>query len=191
MGDSNSGEATPSAGSGFCIWFTGLPASGKSTTAQGVAERLKVLGVGVDLLDGDSLRNTVSQGIGFSRAGRDKHIRRVGSLAAEGVKNGRVVVCATISPYRSIREECRSLIGPDRFVEVFMDTPVEVCERRDPKGLYARARRGEILNFTGVSDPYEPPETPELSLDTVHSSIERNVDRIVSRLVHRKLVPWR
>ena len=176
---------------GFCVWFTGLPASGKTTTALAVAERLKAFGCEVDLLDGDLLRKTLSKGIAFSREDRDTHIRRVGSLAAEIVRNGRVAVCATISPYQATRAECRNLVGTDRFIEVFMDTPLKVCEGRDPKGLYGRARRGEIPNFTGISDPYEPPQHPELTLGTVLQSAAENAQRLMDYLLERGLLPWR
>lgn len=176
---------------GFCVWFTGLPASGKSTTASAVARLLKKGGCRVDLLDGDSLRRTVSKGIGFSRQDRDDHIRRVGSLAAESVAGGRAAVCAVISPYRAARAECRTLVGSGRFIEVFMDTPLEICQARDPKGLYAKARRGEIPNFTGVSDPYEPPQNPELSLETVRRGVEENAREVIGLLLEKGFLPWR
>ena len=177
-------------GRGFCLWFTGLPAAGKSTTAQLLFEALKGLGCDAELLDGDAVRKTVSQGLGFTKEDRGTHIRRVGALAAQLVRQGKIAICATISPYRVLRDECRVLMGSDPFIEIFVDTPLEVCEKRDPKGLYARARRGEISHFTGVSDPYEPPRDPELTLDTVRCTVEQNLERILSYLRRGKLVSW-
>ncbi len=179
-----------SAGNGaFCVWFTGLPASGKSTTAQILLELLEGKGCLVQLLDGDALRKSVSKDLGFSQRDRDEHIRRVGSFASELVCGGTVAIAAVISPYRSIREECRHVVGPERFVEVFVDTPLEVCEARDPKGLYAKARAGAIPNFTGVSDPYEPPKEPEIRLNTVEQTAEQNAELILARLNSRGLLP--
>ena len=147
---------------GFCLWFTGLSGSGKSTIAAAVVDELRRRGHRVELLDGDEVRENLSAGLGFSKADRDTNIRRIGWVAALLARNGVVAVTAAISPYRSVRDEVRAKI--DSFVEVFVDTPIELCEQRDPKGLYAKARAGELKGFTGVDDPYEAPEHPELVL---------------------------
>jgi sulfate adenylyltransferase len=167
---------------GVCIWFTGLSGSGKSTTADAVATSLIRCGRTVTVLDGDVVRTHLSAGLGFRKDDRDANIRRIGFVASEIVRHGGVVICAAISPYRATREECRAMIGTDHFVEVFVDTPLAVCERRDPKGLYARARRGEIPHFTGLDDPYEPPLHPDVTLDTIAHTAEDNVRTILSRL---------
>jgi sulfate adenylyltransferase len=160
---------TAAAGTGgFCVWFTGLPASGKSTTAEALVALLLERGRQVTLLDGDVVRTLLSKGLGFSKEDRDTNIRRIGYIASEIVRHGGAVVCAAISPYRATRDECRRLIGADRFVEVFMATPIGVCENRDPKGLYARALRGEITGVTGVDDPYEPPLSAEITMSAEH-----------------------
>jgi adenylylsulfate kinase len=152
------------ADSGFCLWFTGLSGSGKSTIAGLVVEELRRRGHRVELLDGDEVRENLSKGLGFSKADRDTNIRRIGWVAALLARNGVVAVTAAISPYRSVRDEVRAQI--EHFVEVFVDTPLDVCEARDVKGLYSRARAGGIPEFTGVSDPYEPPLTPEVRVET-------------------------
>ena len=152
------------ANTGFCLWFTGLSGSGKSTIAAAVVDELRRRGHRVELLDGDEVRENLSAGLGFSKADRDANIRRIGWVAALLARNGVVAVTAAISPYRSVRDEVRSKV--DSFVEVYVDTPIEVCEQRDVKGLYAKARAGEIPEFTGVSDPYEPPLAPEVRVVT-------------------------
>jgi sulfate adenylyltransferase len=167
---------------GFCVWFTGLSGSGKTTTAEVLVGKLNTRGRVVTYLDGDVVRLHLSKGLGFSRADRDTNILRIGFVAAEIVRHGGAVVTAAISPYRATREEVRKMVGSGHFIEVFVDTPLEVCEQRDVKGMYARARRGEISTFTGVDDPYEPPVEPEIRLDTVHASVEENTDRIVTYL---------
>jgi sulfate adenylyltransferase len=169
---------------GICVWLTGLPSSGKSTIARTLAQMLLDQGYAVKVLDGDELRKTVSQGFGFSRSDREAHLRRVADMASECVQSGKIAICATVSPYRAIREECRSRLD-GRFVEVFVATPLAVCEQRDPKGLYARARLGEILQFTGVSDPYEPPFHPELMLDTIGQNPEENAGEILEFLTQK------
>jgi sulfate adenylyltransferase len=173
---------------GFCIWFTGLSASGKSTTAEILTEFLLERGRQVTLLDGDVVRTHLSKGLGFTREDRDINIRRIGFVASEIVRHGGAVICAAVSPYRATRNECRSLIGNDRFIEVYVNTPLEVCESRDRKGMYARARAGQITGFTGIDDPYEVPTNPEIILDTIHSSPEANADRILSDLITRGLI---
>ena len=152
------------ANTGFCLWFTGLSGSGKSTIAAAVGDELRRRGHRVELLDGDEVRENLSAGLGFSKADRDTNIRRIGWVAALLARNGVVAVTAAISPYRAVRDEVRATI--DRFVEIYVDTPIEVCEERDVKGLYERARAGEIPEFTGVSDPYEPPVAPEVRVVT-------------------------
>jgi sulfate adenylyltransferase len=166
---------------GFCIWFTGLSGSGKSTTAEIVTTMLSAHGRRTTLLDGDIVRANLSAGLGFDRAGRDANIRRIGFVAAEIVRHGGVSVCAAISPYRETRNEVRKMIG-ENFVEVFVDTPLEICEQRDPKGMYAKAREGQIKNFTGIDDAYEPPQSAEITLDTFRRSAEDNAGSIIEFL---------
>ena len=173
---------------GFCIWFTGLSAAGKSTTADILTVLLLERGRQVTVLDGDIVRTHLSKGLGFSREDRDTNIRRIGFVAAEIVRHGGAVICAAVSPYRSTRNECRSLVGSDRFIEVYVNTPLEVCEERDPKGMYARAREGLITGFTGIDDPYEPPTNPEIILDTIHYSPQLNAERILEDLITRNFV---
>lgn len=170
---------------GVCIWFTGLSGAGKSTTADVLTVRLQEAGRQVTVLDGDVVRTHLSKGLGFSKEDRDLNIRRIGFVAGEIVRHGGTVICAAVSPYRATRNDVRSLVGADRFVEVFVDTPLDVCEARDVKGMYAQARRGEIAGFTGIDDPYEAPEAPELTLDTVACSAEANAGRIMGWLAER------
>jgi sulfate adenylyltransferase len=167
---------------GLCIWFTGLSGAGKSTTAEILTSLLLERGRQVTLLDGDVVRTHLSKGLGFSREDRDTNILRIGFVAGEIARHGGTVICAAISPYRATRNEARKMVGEDRFVEVFVDTPIEVCEERDIKGLYARARRGQITGFTGVDDPYEAPVNPEITLNTVDFSAEENARRIIAYL---------
>ena len=170
---------------GFCLWFTGLSGSGKSTTADILTSMLLEHGRQVTVLDGDVIRTHLSKGLGFSKEDRETNIRRIGFVAAEVVRHGGGVICAAISPYRSTRNECRTMIGSDRFCEIFVDTPLQICEDRDPKGMYALAREGQLKGFTGIDDPYEPPHNPEITLDTVNSSAEENAERIVAYLNER------
>jgi sulfate adenylyltransferase len=174
---------------GFCIWFTGLSGAGKSATADVLTSLLLERGRRVTVLDGDVIRTHLSKGLGFSREDRDANILRVGFVASEIVRHGGAVICAAISPYRATRNQCRALIGPDRFLEIFVDTPLAVCESRDTKGLYAKARRGELKGFTGIDDPYEPPEAPELVLGTENASAEDNARRVARELEARGFVP--
>jgi sulfate adenylyltransferase len=167
---------------GVCVWFTGLSGAGKSTTAEVLTMLLLERGRQVTVLDGDVVRTHLSKGLGFSREDRDTNIRRIGFVAAEIVRHGGVAVCAAISPYRATRNEVRQMIGADRFLEVFVDTPLEECERRDAKGMYAAARRGEITGWTGIDDPYEAPEHAELVLDTVTHSAEENARHVIEHL---------
>jgi len=169
---------------GVCIWFTGLSGAGKSTTAEILTDLLQEHGRQVTVLDGDVVRTHLSRGLGFGKEDRDLNIRRIGYVAAEIVRHGGTVVCAAVSPYRATRNDVRSMIGADRFIEVFVDTPLEECERRDTKGMYAKARRGEIKNFTGVDDPYEPPQHPEIRLVTVGPPPEANAALILEYLIN-------
>jgi sulfate adenylyltransferase len=171
---------------GFCLWFTGLSGAGKSTIADIVVTLLLEHGRQVTLLDGDVVRTHLSKGLGFSKEDRDTNILRIGFVAGEVVRHGGAAVCAAVSPYRATRDSVRATM--DHFIEIFVDTPLEVCEQRDPKGMYAQARRGAIKQFTGIDDPYEPPPTPELTLDTVTTSAEDNARRIVAYLRDRGFV---
>jgi len=173
---------------GFCIWFTGLSGAGKSTTAEILAIKLLEHGRQATVLDGDVVRTHLSKGLGFSKEDRDTNIRRIGFVAGEIARHGGGVICAAVSPYRATRNECRAMVGDDRFIEVFVDTPLEVCEQRDAKGMYALAREGKLKNFTGIDDPYEPPLNAELRLDTVGCSAEDNAERIVIYLVEQGFI---
>jgi len=167
---------------GFCIWFTGLSGSGKSTTAEVLTSLLLERGRQITLLDGDVVRTHLSKGLGFSPEDRDTNILRIGFVAGEIARQGGSVICAAISPYRATRNEARKMVSEDHFIEVFVDTPIEVCEQRDVKGLYARARRGQITGFTGVDAPYEAPIKPEITLDTVENDPFTNASKIVEFL---------
>jgi sulfate adenylyltransferase len=167
---------------GFCVWFTGLSGAGKSTIAAILNVLLLERGRTPTVLDGDVVRTHLSKGLGFSREDRDTNILRIGFVASAVVKAGGAVICAAVSPYRAARNECRAMIGSDQFIEVFVNTPLEVCEQRDVKGLYAKARRGEIRGFTGIDDPYEPPVNPELTLSTIDVTPEENARKIIRYL---------
>ena len=167
---------------GFCIWFTGLSGSGKSTTAEVLTSLLLERGKQVTVLDGDVVRTHLSKGLGFSPEDRDTNILRIGFVAGEIARQGGSVISAAISPYRRTRNEARKMVGTDRFIEVFVDTPIDVCEERDVKGLYARARRGQIKGFTGVDDPYEEPIDPEITLSTINTSPLENARKIMTHL---------
>ena len=168
---------------GFCLWFTGLSGAGKSTIAEVLTVLLLERGRQVTVLDGDVVRTHLSKGLGFSKEDRDTNIRRIGFVASEIVRHNGAVICAAVSPYEATRNECRSMVGEDRFLLVYVDTPIEICERRDPKGMYAKARRGEIKNFTGVDDPYEVPPNPDLILTATNCSPEQNARRIIDYLL--------
>jgi len=173
---------------GFTLWFTGLPSSGKTTLAGIVAAELKARGRFVEILDGDEVRKHLTKGLGFSREDRDENIRRIGYVCRLLSRNGTIAIAAAISPYRAVRDEVRSGHETDRFVEVFVNTPLDLCIQRDVKGLYKKALAGEIKNFTGVSDPYEPPLTPELAIDTPAESERQSAARILARLEQLGLV---
>jgi adenylylsulfate kinase len=165
---------------GFTLWFTGLSGSGKSTLANILVERLRGMGRYVELLDGDEIRQNLSQGLGFSKADRDANIQRIAFVAKLLSRNGVIAITAAISPYRETRDAARREIK--NFVEVYVECPLEVCEERDVKGLYKKARSGEIKQFTGISDPYEAPPTPEIAVHTSAESPEESVEHILSRL---------
>jgi adenylyl-sulfate kinase len=165
---------------GFCLWMTGLPSSGKTTIGKALVERLAQRGWFTELLDGDEIRRGLSADLGFDRASREAHAGRVAFVAKVLARNGAIPIVALISPYRTSRARARAEIG--RFVEVYINTPLEVCEQRDVKGLYRRARAGEIKEMTGVDDPYEPPERPEIVVDAVRMSPGESADHILREL---------
>lgn len=171
---------------GAVVWFTGLPASGKSTIARLVYERLLERGVPAELLDGSEVRESLSRGLGFSREDREEHVRRMGYVAKLLSRNGVVAVCAAVSPYRSTRDEVRRNVT--RFVEVFVDCPVEVAESRDTDGWYARARRGEVEEFTGVNGPYEAPANAEVHVMSDVESAEDAAHKVLAALERREIV---
>jgi adenylylsulfate kinase len=173
---------------GFTLWFTGLSGAGKTTISQIVENELRDRSSRVEVLDGDIVRENLSKGLGFSKEDRDTNIRRIAFVADLLSRNGVPVITAAISPYRELRDEARETMG-DRFIEVFVKASVEVCAERDVKGLYEKAFKGEIKEFTGVSDPYEPPLNPELTLDTEHESAEDSAAKILSLLEERQLIP--
>jgi sulfate adenylyltransferase len=173
---------------GVCVWFTGLSGAGKTTTAEILTALLLEHGRQVTLLDGDVVRTNLSRGLGFSREDRDTNIRRIGFVASEVVRHGGVAVCAAVSPYRTTRDEVRNMTEPDRFIEVYVDTPLAVCEGRDSKSIYAQARRGEIRQVTGIDDVYEPPLDPEITLDTLAKTAEENARRILEHLISQGFV---
>ena len=175
-------RAAPRHKQGFCVWFTGLPSAGKSTIAEALAVELRERGRRLTMLDGDVVRTHLSKGLGFSREDRDTNIRRIGFVASEIVKHDGVVICAAVSPYRATRDDVRAMVGADRFIEVYVATPREICESRDVKGFYAKARAGAMQGFTGVDDPYEPPLSPEIALQTTGNTPEDNGRNIVEYL---------
>jgi len=164
------------------LWFTGLSGSGKSTIASAVEQKLFGLGHHTYLLDGDNVRYGLNKDLSFSDQDRAENIRRIGELAKLMTDAGLLVLTAFISPFKADREIVRDLVQTHEFIEVFMDTPLEECERRDPKGLYKKARKGEIVNFTGVDSDYNIPEQPEITIDTVNSSIEECAEQVISYL---------
>ncbi|EGK89564.1 adenylyl-sulfate kinase [Microcoleus vaginatus PCC 9802] len=165
---------------GFILWFTGLSGSGKTTITKALQPELKARGCKVEILDGDVVRTNLSKGLGFSQEDRDTNIRRIGFVAHLLSRNGVAVMTAAISPYRAIRDEIRAM--EPNFVEVYITAPLEVCEGRDVKGLYAKARAGEIKGFTGIDDPYEEPLNPEIICYTERESVEESVKKVLSKL---------
>jgi adenylyl-sulfate kinase len=172
---------------GATLWFTGLPSSGKSTIAREVFQRLLDRGLPVELLDGAEVRESLSRGLGFSKEDREEHIRRIGYVAKLLSRNGVIAICAAVSPYRATRDEVRR--NTTHFVEIYVECPVEVAEKRDRDGWYARARRGEVQDFTGVNAPYEPPTSPEVHIRSDHESVDDAATRVLARLEDLELVP--
>ena len=181
-------NSLPTHQQGFCVWFTGLSGAGKSTIAEILAILLMEHGRQVTLLDGDVVRTHLSKGLGFSKEDRDTNILRIGFVASEIVRHHGVVICAAVSPYRAARNECRVMVRENRFVEIFVDTPLEICEQRDIKGMYAKARRGEIKGFTGVDDPYEEPLDAEIRINTTNCLPEDNARQILTFLIDREFL---
>lgn len=173
---------------GFTLWFTGLSGAGKSTLADEISRRLNERGIGHEVLDGDVVRTNLSKGLGFSREDRDTNIRRIGFVAELLTRNEIPVITAAISPYRAIREEVRTRIGAHRFIEVYVAAGLDELVRRDVKGLYAKALRGEVANFTGVSDPYEAPENPQIKIDTEVQNVVESADQVWDYLVNHGFI---
>jgi adenylylsulfate kinase len=165
---------------GVAVWFTGFSGAGKSTIADALTDKLKSAGYQLEVLDGDEIRENLTKDLGFSKEDRDTNIRRIGFVAKLLVRNGVIVLVPVISPYRAIREEIRANI--DSFVEVFVNAPISVCEERDVKGLYKKVRAGQIKQFTGIDDPYEPPINPEIECRTDLEDVSESVDKILSLL---------
>jgi adenylylsulfate kinase len=165
---------------GVTVWFTGLSGAGKTTISRAVAEKLRSLDCKLEILDGDIVRENLTKGLGFSKEDREENIRRIGFVAHLLTRNGVIVLVSAISPYRSMREEAKQRIGD--FVEVFVNAPLNVCEERDVKGLYKKARAGEIKQFTGISDPYEPPSEPTIECRTDLESEEESVAKVLNSL---------
>ncbi len=172
---------------GFTLWFTGLSGAGKTTVSKVVEKTLRERGLRVEILDGDVVRTHLSKGLGFSREDRDTNIRRIAFVSLLLSRNGVAVLVAAISPYRAIRDEAREMIG--NFVEVFVKCPLDVCIERDVKGLYEKAIKGEIKEFTGVSDPYEEPLSPELVVETHQESADKSAQRVIATLERLGHVP--
>ncbi|PSO91248.1 MAG: adenylyl-sulfate kinase [Cyanobacteria bacterium QS_9_48_30] len=172
---------------GVTVWFTGLSGSGKTTITQAVAEKLRARQHQFEILDGDIVRQNLTKGLGFSKEDRDENIRRVGFVAHLLTRNGVIVLVSAISPYREIREEVRQRIGD--FVEVYVNAPLDVCEQRDVKGLYKKARAGEIAKFTGIDDPYEAPLNPEIECLTGQETLEESVAKVLSKLESLDYLP--
>ncbi len=173
---------------GVCLWFTGLSGAGKSTIAHAVEEQLHQKGCRTFVFDGDNVRHGLCCNLGFSKDDRSENIRRIGEMTKLFVEAGVIALTAFISPFRADRERVRSLLPKGDFIEIYCRCPLEVCEQRDTKGLYRRARAGEIKEYTGISSPYEEPENPELILNTADTAIERCVDVIVDFLVRLGII---
>jgi adenylylsulfate kinase len=171
------------------LWFTGLSGSGKSTLAHAVEERLYELGVRTFVFDGDNVRHGLCGDLGFSKEDRVENIRRVGEMAKLFIDAGVIALTAFISPFREDRRRVRKLVASEDLIEIFCNCPLEICEQRDVKGLYKRARRGEIPEFTGISSPYETPEVPELNIDTGYQSVHTCVDQVLNYLRQQRIVP--
>ena len=171
---------------GFTLWMTGLPGSGKSTLAAVLKAKLEGQGRRVEILDGDEVRKGLSRDLGLSREDREEHAWRVSSVSKLLSRNGVVAIVALISPYRTSRESAKQMIGPERFVEVFVKASLQVCEMRDPKGLYAKARRGEITNMTGIQDPYEEPADADIVVEIEKGTPEASAEFIIQELRRRR-----
>jgi len=171
---------------GATLWFTGLPSSGKSTIAREVFQRLLDRGLPVELLDGAEVRESLSRGLSFSKEDREEHIRRIGYVAKLLSRNGVIAICAAVSPYRATRDEVRR--NTTHFVEIYVECPVAVAEERDRDGWYARARRGEVQDFTGVNAPYEPPDSPEVHIRSDQESVDDAATRVLARLEDLELI---
>ncbi|MCT7983939.1 adenylyl-sulfate kinase [Laspinema sp. A4] len=165
---------------GVTVWFTGLSGAGKTTISQGVEQELRSLGYQLEILDGDIVRQNLTKGLGFSKEDRDENIRRIGFVSHLLTRNGVIVLVSAIAPYREIREEVRHRIGD--FVQVYVNAPLEVCEERDVKGLYKKARAGEIKNFTGIDDPYEAPLNPDIECSTKDESEAESIAKVLQYL---------
>jgi len=174
--------SAPAAQPARCIWLTGLPGAGKTTLASALEQRLREQGRPTCVLDGDSLRTGLCRDLGFSEADRIENVRRVAEVARLMVDAGLTVMVALVSPFHAQRRLARQLLSDGEFIEVFVDTPLEECERRDPKGMYARARGGKLKDFTGIDSRYERPENPELRIDTSVISVEASVELVLRRL---------
>lgn len=172
---------------GFTLWFTGLSGAGKTTISLIVEQEIRDRGANIEILDGDVVRENLSKGLGFSKEDRDTNIRRIAFVADLLSRNGTPVITAAISPYREIRDEARDMMG-DRFIEVYVNASVEACAERDVKGLYEKAFKGEIKEFTGVSDPYEPPLNAEVTVETENEEPEESAAKIVAYLDERGLL---
>lgn len=166
---------------GVTLWFTGLSGAGKTTITQALEKKLRESGYGIEVLDGDVVRTNLTKGLGFSKADRDENIRRIGFVSHLLTRHGVIVLVSAISPYRDIRGEVRQKIGD--FVEIFVNAPLAVCEGRDVKGLYEKARKGEIKGFTGIDDPYEEPLNPEVECRTDLESLEESVAKVWAKLI--------
>jgi adenylylsulfate kinase len=174
---------------GVTLWFTGLSGSGKTTIAKAVAHELRVRHCKLEMLDGDIVRTNLSKGLSFSKEDRDINVRRIGFVANLLSRNGVVAITAAISPYRAIRGEIREMTA--NFMEVYVNAPLEICESRDVKGLYAKARSGELKHFTGIDDPYEEPLNPEVVCYTAQESIEESVIKVITELERLGYIPVR
>jgi adenylylsulfate kinase len=172
---------------GVTVWFTGLSGAGKTTICEEVQRELRARGLTFEVLDGDIVRTNLTKGLGFSKEDRDENIRRIGFVSNLLTRNGVIVLVAAISPYRDMRDEQRQRIGD--FIEVFVNAPLDVCEDRDVKGLYARARSGEIKQFTGISDPYEAPLNPEVECRTDLEELSESAEKVLNALISRNYIP--
>jgi adenylylsulfate kinase len=172
----NSSSSRP----GFVVWLTGLPCSGKSTISGWVSKAIRDTGRNIEILDGDIVRTNLTKGLGFEREDRDTNVRRVGFVANLLSRNGTAVICAVVSPYRSIRDELKANVT--NLIEVFVDTPAEICAQRDVKGMWAKAKAGELKNFTGYDDPYEPPLKPHVHIKTQEETVDQSGQKVLDYL---------